>query len=194
MRSRYLTDNEIAALRSKMSATEWLPVRVCLETGLRIGDVVKIRPADLVGGFLLYDAQKTKKSGKIKLKNALYNTLVHSGLGEMWVFPSPMNSIKHLTRQAVWARVKRAAYRAGIDMRGVSPHSLRKVFAVKLYTEKGLKAAQAALQHSNIATTELYTLADWTSGEYANRPLLRADIPILVQKVVEVVLSHLDKS
>lgn len=194
MRSRYLTDNEIAVLRSKMSPSEWLPVRVSLETGLRVGDVVKIRPDDIRGNFLHYTAEKTGKAGKVKIKNSLAKTLAHAGLGEKWCFPSPKDREKHITRQAVWARVKRAATRGGVDLCGVSPHSLRKVFAVKLYTAEGLKAVQQALQHSNLATTELYTLSDWTSGENANRPLLRADIPVLIQKVVEVVLSHLDKS
>lgn len=194
MRSRYLTETELSRLRSKMSASEWLPVRVSLETGLRVGDVVKIRPDDIRGNFLHYTAEKTGKEGKVKIKNSLANTLKFAGLGEVWCFPSPKDREKHLTRQAVWSRVKRAAYRAGIDMCGVSPHSLRKVFAVRLYTAEGLKAVQQALQHKYLATTEVYTLSDWTSGENADRPLLRADLPILIQKVVEVVISHLDKT
>lgn len=62
-----------------------------------------------------------------------------------------------LTRQAVFALVRRLALRAGIDQRP-SPHGLRHAFATHL-VERGadLRVVQALLGHEQIATTEVYT-------------------------------------
>ena len=68
---------------------------------------------------------------------------------------------------------------------GISPHSMRKVFAVELYREKGFRAVQEALQHANCATTEIYSFADWSTGENADLPLKRKDLQLIVKLVLE---------
>jgi integrase len=85
----------------------------------------------------------------------------------------------------VWARIKKSAERSGINSEGISPHSMRKVFAVELYREKGFKAVQEALQHSNAATTEIYSFADWETGKGGEEPLLKRDLPLIVRMVLE---------
>ena len=68
---------------------------------------------------------------------------------------------------------------------GISPHTLRKVFAVELYREKGFKAVQTALQHTNSATTEIYSFADYATGDNANEPLRRRDLQLIIKMVIE---------
>ena len=62
-----------------------------------------------------------------------------------------------LSRQSLWAIVRRAAAAAGLPNR-VSPHMLRHSFASHLL-EGGadLRAVQAMLGHADIATTQIYT-------------------------------------
>jgi integrase/recombinase XerD len=71
------------------------------------------------------------------------------------VFASPRG--RKLTRQAVFALIRRLADRAGIDVT-LSPHGLRHAFATHL-VERGadLRVVQTLLGHANISTTEIYT-------------------------------------
>lgn len=181
-KSRYLDTEEINAIRGFLSPSEWLPLWVSLETGLRIGDVVAIRRRALRTDGIHYRAQKTGKCGVAPISDELRKALPTRGI---WLFPSPRDRARHITRQTAWARIKRGAKAAGVDLSGVSPHSLRKSFAVELYRVRGFKAVQDALQHRNAATTEIYSFADWSTGENASKPLKRKDLQLIVKMVLE---------
>lgn len=182
MKSKYIEANELEELKDHTTREAFLPLWVSLETGLRVGDVVRIRRANIKEDGIHYRAQKTKKYGVAKISAELRQALPKKG---KWLFPSPYKPGAHITRQAVWSRIKAAAKRAGIDPRGISPHTMRKVFAVELYRDKGFKAVQEALQHNNAATTEIYSFADWATGENAELPLRRKDMQLLVKMVLE---------
>lgn len=182
MRSRFLDLPEVKALKGALDLEAWLPLWVSYETGLRVGDVVRLKPSNVKPDGIHYRAEKTGKYGVAQISAELRRHLSRRG---KWLFPSPYKKGKHITRQCVWARVKRAAERAGVERDGVSPHSLRKVFAVELYREKGFKAVKEALQHANSATTEIYSFADWSTGDNANQPLVRRDLQLIVKMVLE---------
>lgn len=193
MKTKYLSINELALLRAHLTAAEWLPFAVTLETGLRIGDVLKIRVEDLHENKIAYKAEKTGKSGEAEISVDLMLQLHQNADKHGWVFPGRVPG-EHLTRQAAFARLKRACKRAGIDASGIAPHSFRKTFAVETFRTEGAREAQKALQHNDISTTELYIFADWLTGNNAFRPLLRLDLEKIVSRVVEIVKVMLDNS
>ena len=138
---------------------------VALETGLRIGDVLKIRKRDISqiapdALKIAYIAQKTGKKGSCTLKG-----------------------------QTAWNWFKEAAKETGIDVHGVSPHALRKSFAVKLRHEQGMEAAKTALQHSDNATTAIYAYADVYAGKDPNAPVLWCQ----VNELAEIIAAKLQE-
>ena len=182
LKSKFIDEPEVKKLQSVMDAAAWLPLWVSLETGLRVGDVVKLKRAAVKADGVHYRAQKTRKNGVAQISAELRRQLPTKG---KWLFPSPYKPGEPITRQCVWARIKAAAKRAGVDPSGISPHTMRKVFAVELYREKGFEAVRKALQHTNAATTEIYSFADWNTGESANLPLTRRDLQLVVRMVLE---------
>lgn len=193
MRSKYITDKYIKLLSEQLDRELWLPLEVARQTGLRIGDVVALRRSVLKGQTLSYTAEKTKKKGSAEISAELSAELrSRRGTRSVWLFPSPQDPEKHLTRQAVWARLKKACERLGVPPDGISPHSMRKSFAVELYKSEGLEAARRALQHDRTSTTELYVMSDYLSPENENRPILRKDFDVLVRFIAQAVKMALD--
>lgn len=189
MKTIYVTPDQVERIAAHLSSWEWLTLWVSCETGLRVGDVVAIKWRYVTAGGILFKAQKTGKWGLAPISEKLLRELKLSRRSSEWVFPSPRDPSKHLTRQAVWYRVKRACERAGIDPEGIAPHSFRKYFAVETFKREGLKATQFALQHDRTITTEEYAMSDFITGENANLPLLRRDL-VLIVKLVAAALKN----
>ena len=133
-----------------------------------MGDVVSLTWHQITAAGIYFVAQKTGKAGVATISDELRARLMAYRTSSRWVFPSPRNPRKHITRQAVWYRVKRACERAGIDPEGVAPHSFRKYFAV---------------EHDRTITTEDYAMSDFITGENAEKPLLRRDLTLVVKLV-----------
>lgn len=190
MKAKFLSPGEIDAIFSCLSKDRRLVFSVALETGLRIGDVLKIRKRDLSqiapdGVRIAYIAQKTKKRGTTTLQGQTAREVLFLAKfcrGFLW---SSHAKCGHVTRQTAWNWFKEAAKKAKIDLDGVSPHALRKSFAVKLRHEKGLEAAKIALQHSDNATTAIYAFADVYAGKDSNAPVLWCQVDQLIDLIVE---------
>ena len=193
MRSKYIDKKTVAALRTSIGSEEWLPLRISLETGLRIGDCVDLLYGQVarIKGIpsIRATAQKTGKTGTFPISESLFRLIRKRGkrlkqTRTSFLFPSYGQS-GHLTRQAAWSRMKRAATALGIDPSGISPHSLRKCFAVSLMHEHGLAAVKDALQHSNDAVTRVYAYADTVLRFDSDAPILWRDVEILVDYILD---------
>lgn len=178
MKSEYINPEQFKFMLDLMVRDNANAVRVSLITGLRIGDVLGLRRADLTeGGELRTICDKTDKPYCGHLPQSFARELLDRSIGSEWLFPSPSPRRvgKPRTRQAVWRDLKRAA-KICATPRNVSPHSARKIFAVDQFRKNGLGAAQAALQHDRTETTLIYAFSDMlNSRRDLNAPAARSD-------------------
>lgn len=159
-----MIDREVDRVLALLTPDNRLAVRVCLQTGLRIGDVLALRRSDLAKGpqFWITEA-KTGKRRRVQLPHALHAELLAT-CGDVWAFPSRYGDDHgHRTRQAVWRDLKRAqkALRLKIN---VGTHSARKTYAVRLMAKyHDVAKVQRALGHDRPTTTMIYAMADGLS-------------------------------
>jgi integrase len=156
MRTEYLLDREVDEVLGALTPSNRLVMQVCLHTGLRVGDVVSLKTAQLAPRFWVTEA-KTHKRRMVGLPGPLLDA-IRAQSGDVWAFPGRCPE-KHRTRQAVWKDVKRAAQLYRLPQ-NVAPHSFRKVYAVDLMNRYGdIKKVQHALNHGSEATTMIYAMA-----------------------------------
>lgn len=149
---------EMEHVLAALTPANRLVCRVCVATGLRVGDVVALRTAQLAPQFWITE-QKTGKRRRVNLNKTLLEEL-KANAGPIWVFPGARSQDKHRTRQAVWHDVKRAS-RAFRLPQNVGVHSLRKVYAVdQLKKGRGnLQKVQRLLNHADLSTTMIYAMS-----------------------------------
>lgn len=157
MKTEYLLQEQVDQVLSVLMPENRLVMRVCIATGLRLSDVLQLRPEQLKSHFWLTE-MKTGKRRQVGLPEPLLSDL-RAAAGDAWVFPG-RNPAKHRTRQAVWKDVKRAAAAFRLEQ-NVAPHSARKVYAVELMHKYGdIAKVRRALNHSSESVSCIYALAD----------------------------------
>lgn len=148
-----------------------LALRVSLETGLRIDDVLALRRQQLQKRTLYGFAKKTKKSFRKVISQDLANRLKEIQ-GLYYIFEGRLDPKKHRTRQAVWKDVKKAA--SILEINGnIAPHSARKTYAVEKFRDGGIATVKRELQHNDISTTMLYAFADYLDDAQITRTNVR---------------------
>lgn len=158
MRTDWICHDDMAVVLRLLMPANALVMETCLVTGLRVSDVLQMPAAVLYFKEIRVLEHKTRKVRTITLPDNLIERLRAQG-GLFWLFESPRDKYKHRTRQAVWHDVKRAAKALRIKS-VVAPHSARKIYAVQIYREHGLEAAQRALNHNDPTTTLIYLLSE----------------------------------
>jgi len=152
-------------------------VMILYSSGLRVSEVVRLRPEDLDRdrGLVRVRAGKGKKDRYTLLSRralgAVERHLLLRGEGDgRWLFPGPRKG-RHVSTRSVQKMVMRARVRAKIQKR-VTPHTLRHSFATHLL-EAGtdLRYIQELLGHASSRTTEIYT-------HVSNRDLSRIRNPL----------------
>lgn len=166
---RFLSEDEMERLLAApdTATEEGLRDRAILElmyaSGLRISELVSLKTSDVdMDAGLLSCHGKGSKERRIPVgKSAsrwleLYRTARarRSRTHDPRLFVTSLGA--PLTRQSVWAAIKRYSERASLEH--VSPHTLRHSFATHLI-QRGAdsRSVQSLLGHSDISTTQIYT-------------------------------------
>ena len=159
MQSEWVCGEELSKVLAALTRPNRLVCETCLETGLRIGDVLLLKTEQLRRNRFTIKEQKTGKSRLVYLPKSLHDKLLRQA-GRVWVFEGRTDPKKHRTRQAVFKDLRRAAKAFRITAH-VSPHSLRKVYAVAYYERtKDLAKVKKLLNHSSEAVTMIYAMAN----------------------------------
>lgn len=159
MRTDYLNPQLYNRLYAVMTYDNVLAMRIALETGLRIDDVLSLRYEQIKGRTVRGTAEKTGKEFKKVLSADLAKRLQLEKGKKGYIFPHRTKPNAHRTRQAVWANMKKAADIMGVKL-NAAPHSARKTYAVEVFKDKGINAAQKELQHDRISTTMIYAFSN----------------------------------
>lgn len=160
MRSQWVCGKDLEHVLAALTLPNRLVCEVCLATGLRVGDVLSLKTSQVLkSARFTVKEQKTGKSRLVYLPKSLHERLL-SYAGRFWVFEGRTDPKKHRTRQAVFKDLRRAAKAFRVTAH-VSPHSLRKVYAVAYFERtKSLEKVRRLLNHSSEAVTMIYAMAD----------------------------------
>ena len=157
-----LSKEEVAKILSSVDNVKHRAILMLVySSGLRVGEVVKLKPEDIDSKRMLVFIKGAKG------RKDRYSLLSESALKTLrehwreykpvkWLFPGP-NSERYITIRTAQRVFEMACNRAGIR-KDVTIHSLRHSFATHLL-ENGidLRYIQEILGHKSSKTTEIYT-------------------------------------
>lgn len=159
MRSDWVFERELQHILAALMPANRLACEISRATGLRIGDVLSITRAQAIAGRFTVQEQKTGKNRRVYLPKDLQRRALLQA-GDVYVFSHRYTGKRHRTRQAVYKDLKRAA-RLFRCVENITPHSLRKGFAVAQFRHCGdMKRVQRLLNHTDEVVTMLYAMAD----------------------------------
>lgn len=163
VRSEWVKPEYFNLLLTALMPENRLALLVSEATGLRIGDVLKLRPEDIRTQRPFVHEQKTGKTRRVYFPTVLWKEM-SSIAGAFYVFEGRTDSRKHRTRQAVYKDLRRVAALYRIDGKKIdahlSPHSARKIFAVEVAKDGGVAGVQKELKHVSEGVAMLYAMAD----------------------------------
>ena len=143
------------------------------KTGLRVSDALRLTVEDIKKRQPYIHEKKTGKTRRIfisrKLQLQMLKIAERKNLTDKDFIFAAKPGGKPPARQTVYRHYKKAAQAAGIDTKGISPHSSRKNY-VKAKSESGMTVEQIRKKvgHDNLSTTLLYLYADQIGGKKKN--------------------------
>lgn len=190
MKADYFNPSVYNRIYGVMQYHNVLALRLALETGLRIDDVLKVKKVDIKGRTIRGIAEKTNKPFKKVISKDLADRL-ETISGKEYVFEHRLRTDKHRTRQTVWKDIKKAQKLLHIDG-NLAPHSTRKTYAVEKFKESGISVTQKELQHDRMSTTMLYCFSDLLTKSEEKQTNVH-DIERLSELIAEKVVEKLSK-
>lgn len=178
---KVLSEKEVAQLLKSVTNRKHKAILfLTYSSGLRVGEVVRLRCSDLdiERKTIIVRQGKGHKDRRTLLSNLAWD-IVQKYIAEYrpnrWLFPG-QSSDRHLTERSVQKVFEEARRRAGIEKK-VSIHALRHSFATHLL-ENGtdLRYIQELLGHTSARTTQRYTHVSTKNIQRIQTPLDRMDL------------------
>lgn len=160
-----ITNEQAKQLMWRLDIQDRLILQLCMETGLRISDVLELQASEIKKTMDVLE-HKTNKTKRVELSETLYFAL-QAYIGyyvppdNRYAFPGRFTQNKrHVSRATIHRHIKRALEGLNFDC---SAHSTRKLYAYNILERTGsMEAVQEALNHKYITTTAGYLDIDLT--------------------------------
>ena len=144
---------------SKKNKRDYILFLIAISTGLRIGDILKLRVEDVYNkNSILIKEQKTGKRQEIELSPKLKREIkkwCSSREGSEYLIKSRQGLNSPITRYRAYQIIKEVADLHGLD--NIACHSTRKTFGRKYYDKYGdIEELRKYFNHSSSAVTLRY--------------------------------------
>jgi integrase len=135
-----------------------LYILVAIYTGLRIGDILKLKFQDFNKDTLVVIEGKTGKHRSIKINQKIFTAIEKFPYREGFIFKSQKNQVYE--RQSI-NRLLKKVFKKEAKTLNISSHSLRKSFGRQVYTQNGssensLVYLGELFNHSSLMITRRY--------------------------------------
>ena len=159
--AKILTDSEVSAIFSLLSARDRAIFAICLFCGCRIGEALSIRSGDIAGGVITLRKNSTKgKKGSRSLPispnlAAILNGYIDSiASPNEFLFPGRFKT-KPLTTAYADLVLRQTCDRLGL--KGISTHSFRRTALTRMHLAGvPLRTIQKISGHSSLAALSVY--------------------------------------
>ena len=149
MRTRALPPSDYEKLRRELPQRSRLALDIMADTGLRISDVLNIKIRQLSTNIKVKDI-KTGFEHTVKLSPRTLAIARRYAAGR-----SGVESLIPFHRKTIWKDIAKGCDKLQIDH--FSPHSVRKLYARKLYKEHGdINVVRDKMGHKSITATMFY--------------------------------------
>lgn len=146
-----------ALAQTNAKSRNLLLFNIGINTGLRIGDIVRIRIEEVRGkSYFIIREGKTGKERRVYLDAVMVDIADYLAdkPSEGWLFPSRKGD-KHITTTQAYRILATAGERCGYDY--VGSHTLRKSFGYHYYQRtKDVATLMEIFNHADQATTKRY--------------------------------------
>ncbi|EJL1640131.1 site-specific tyrosine recombinase XerC [Mycobacteroides abscessus subsp. abscessus] len=161
IRSKEQLEDMKWALKRHCSERDYILFILGCETGLRVGDILKLKTKQILDLKKKKDKSLSVKEGKTKKIREIYIATVYDEVYEYalqlnsdWLFPSRKGD-KAISPTQAYRQLNKAAEYAGVD--SVGNHTLRKTFGYWFYkATKDIAMLQDILNHSHPSITLRY--------------------------------------
>jgi integrase len=151
-----ITNAEASSLHVHLNLQDSLIFQLCIETGARISDILKLTASEIRQNPINIYESKSKRARSVSVSEELHKSILRwfTCDSDKFAFRSPVDVLKPYNRMTYHRHLKRAASFRKIN---VSAHSARKLYARNVFDKTGdIFEVQQALHHKYITTTATY--------------------------------------